>query len=79
MKVAMPQQESSTWHDNYLVWFLLGLEYCNTGNVLEHFTVKIIMRCNYNSMLQIGKTNEGRIAICSQQLRADMCNHVLTA
>ena len=51
MKVAMPQQESSTWHDNYLVWFLLGLEYCNTGNILEHVTVKIIMRCNYDSML----------------------------
>ena len=73
MKVAMLQQESSTWHDNYLVQFLLGLEYCNTGNVLEHFVLKIIMRCNCNYMLQIGKTNEGRIAICGQQLRVDMC------
>ena len=75
----MPQQESSTWQDNYLVQFLLGLEYYNTGNVLEHLTVKIIKRCNYNSMLRIGKTNVGRIAICGQQLRVDMCNHVLTA
>ena len=62
----MPQQESSTWHDNSLVQFLPRLEYCNTGNVLEHFTVKILMRCNYNYMLHVtlGKTNEGVIAVC---------------
>ena len=43
----MPQQESSTWCDNFLVQFLLGLEYCSTGNILEHLTVEILMRCNY--------------------------------
>ena len=51
IKVAMLQWESSTWHDNFLVQFLPRLEYCNTGNILEHFMVKILMRCNYNYML----------------------------
>ena len=40
-KAAMPQQESSVWHNNFLVWFLPILECYNTGNVSEHHVVKL--------------------------------------
>ena len=36
----MPQWESSIWHDNFLVQFLLILEYYNTGSASEHYVVK---------------------------------------